>query len=75
MSCDDENIAYLKQLSREVTALEMLKHELLDRNARLERWHAEHPRPLPASQAGVSTSLADSSVQVHAPFLFTLLQS
>jgi hypothetical protein len=72
VGCDDENITYLKQLSREVTALEMLKHELLERNGRLERWHAEHPRPVPASQAGVST---DSSVQVHAPFLSTLLQS
>ncbi|KAK9919143.1 hypothetical protein WJX75_009679 [Coccomyxa subellipsoidea] len=60
VGCDDENITYLKQLSREVTALEMLKHELLERNGRLERWHAEHPRPVPASQAGVST---DSSIQ------------
>ncbi len=41
---DPEEVAAVKQLSREVLILEMLKSELLERNARLERWHAEHPR-------------------------------
>ena len=48
---DPEEVAAVKQLSREVLILEMLKSELLERNARLERWHAEHPRTS-ASQSG-----------------------
>ncbi|CAL8465673.1 g5209 [Coccomyxa elongata] len=50
---DPTELAAVKQLSREVLILEMLKSELLERNARLERWHAEHPRTS-ASQSGSS---------------------
>ncbi len=61
---DPSEVAAVKQLSREVLILEMLKSELLDRNARLERWHAEHPR----------TSISQSgSSQVCTPVLETIV--
>ncbi|EIE18351.1 hypothetical protein COCSUDRAFT_60318 [Coccomyxa subellipsoidea C-169] len=67
---DEENIAYLKQLSREVTALEMLKHELLERNARLERWHLDHPNgvpPIPATTSQAPQGAEEQSATTDKP--------
>jgi len=61
---DAEDLAYLQQLSREVTALEMLKEELLVRNARLERWHQMHGTYSNASVAGNIQVLPSHSVLV-----------
>lgn len=60
VDANEVDLAYLQQLSREVTALEMLKEELLDRNARLERWHQMHGTYSNASVADI--------VQVLLPF-------
>lgn len=47
------DLAAVEQLSREVLILEMLKSELLERNSRLEHWHAQHPHTS-TSQSGCS---------------------
>ncbi|BDA51584.1 hypothetical protein COCOBI_19-1400 [Coccomyxa sp. Obi] len=62
---DQAEVAAVKQLSREVLILEMLKGELLERNARLERWHAEHP-PISTSQSGSSQALRDIDERANA---------